>query len=143
VLVDDSISMGISDASGTRSAAAKSVLDNGMLKSLSEKFQVRLYKFGKDAERIQKTEQLTRAAASRLGDTLEHILAESFVPASGAIVLLSDGADNAGGIDLETIAGIRRQRIRCTLSDSARSTRQRMLKSPTWWWRRAHCRNPS
>ena len=27
------------------------------------------------------------------------------------MVLLSDGADNAGGIDLETIAAIRRQRI--------------------------------
>src|SRR5689334_9077312 len=41
VLVDDSKSMGINDASGTREAAAKAVLDNGMLKSLSEKFQVR------------------------------------------------------------------------------------------------------
>ena len=29
----------------------------------------------------------------------------------GAIVMLSDGADNAGGIDLNTIAAIRRQRI--------------------------------
>src|SRR5262245_18484826 len=83
-----------------------------MLKSLGEKFQVRLYKFGKDSERNQKTDQLTAAAgASRLGDTLEHILAESSSLPLGAIVLLSDGADNAGGIDLQTIAGIRRQRI--------------------------------
>lgn len=113
VLVDDSRSMAINDASGgTREAAAKSVLDNGMLKSLSEKFQVRMYKFGKDSERIQKTDQLAgTAGASRLGDTLEHILAESSSLPLGAIVLLSDGADNAGGIDLETIAGIRRQRI--------------------------------
>ena len=29
----------------------------------------------------------------------------------GAVVLLSDGADNSGGIDLETISEIRRQRI--------------------------------
>ena len=29
----------------------------------------------------------------------------------GAIVLLSDGADNSGGIDLQTIAAIRRQRL--------------------------------
>jgi hypothetical protein len=112
VLVDDSRSMSIADASGTRQAAAKSVLDNGMLKSLGEKFQVRLYKFGKDAERIQKPDQLSATApASRLGDTMEHILAESSSLPLGAIVLLSDGADNAGGIDLETIAAIRRQRI--------------------------------
>src|SRR5262245_61523985 len=48
VLVDDSRSMSIADANGTRQSAAKSVLDNGMLKSLGEKFQVRLYKFGKE-----------------------------------------------------------------------------------------------
>src|ERR1700680_4386626 len=52
VLVDDSHSMSISDAGGTREAAAKSVLDSGMLKSLSDRFQVRLYKFGKEPDRI-------------------------------------------------------------------------------------------
>jgi len=112
VLVDDSRSMSIADASGTREAAAKAVLDGGLLKSLGEKFQVRLYRFGKEPERIQKTAQLTGAApASRLGDTLERVLAESSALPLGAIVLLSDGADNSGGIDLETIAAIRRQRI--------------------------------
>src|SRR5689334_11351965 len=66
VVVDDSRSMSIADASGTREAAAQHVLDTGMLKALGEKFQVRLYKFGKDAERIQKTDQLASSApASR------------------------------------------------------------------------------
>ena len=73
---------------------------------------MRLYKFGKEPERIQKPEQLSAAApATRIGDTLERVLAESSSLPLGAIVLLSDGADNAGGIDLETIAAIRRQRI--------------------------------
>jgi uncharacterized membrane protein len=112
VLVDDSRSMSLNDASGTREAAAKGVLDGGLLKSLGEKFQVRLYKFGKEPERIQKTEQLAgEAPASRIGDTLERVLAESTSLPLGAIVLLSDGADNSGGIDLQTIAAIRRQRI--------------------------------
>jgi hypothetical protein len=88
------------------------VLNNGMLKGLSDRFQVRLYKFGKEPDRIQKPEQATaEAPASRIGDTLEHVLAESTSLPLGAIVLLSDGADNAGGIDLTTIAAIRRQRI--------------------------------
>src|SRR5205085_10950640 len=39
------------------------------------------------------------------------VLAEASSLPLGAIVLLSDGADNAGGIDLQTIAAIRRQRI--------------------------------
>ena len=112
VLVDDSRSMSINDASGTREAAAQSALNAGMLKGLSDRFQVRLYKFGREPERIQKPEQLTASApASRLGETLERVLAESSSLPLGAIVMLSDGADNAGGIDLATIAAIRRQRI--------------------------------
>src|SRR5215510_7556885 len=67
VLVDDSRSMSIDDASGTREAAAKKVLDNGLLKSLGDRFQVRVYKFGKEPERIQKSDQLTASApASRI-----------------------------------------------------------------------------
>ena len=52
VLVDDSRSMAINDASGTREAAAKAVLNSGLLKSLNDKFQVRLYKFGKEPARV-------------------------------------------------------------------------------------------
>ncbi|HXK00850.1 MAG TPA: hypothetical protein VMS37_00525 [Verrucomicrobiae bacterium] len=112
VLVDDSRSMSLKDESGTREAAGQALLNNGMLKGLNDRFQVRLYKFGKEPERIQKPEQATgEAQASRIGDTLERVLAESTSLPLGAIVLLSDGADNAGGIDLATIAAIRRQRI--------------------------------
>jgi uncharacterized membrane protein len=112
VLLDDSRSMSIKDASGTRGAAAQAVLNNGMLKTLTDRFQVRLYKFGKEPDRIQKPEQAAGdEAASRIGDTLERVLAESTALPLGAIVMLSDGADNAGGIDLATIAAIRRQRI--------------------------------
>jgi uncharacterized membrane protein len=112
VLVDDSRSMSLADASGTREAAAQAVLNGGLLKSLGGRFQVRLYKFGKEPQRIQKPEQLSAAEpASRIGDTLERVLADSSSLPLGAMVLLSDGADNAGGIDLETISAIRRQRI--------------------------------
>ena len=112
VLLDDSRSMSLKDESGSREATAQALLNNGMLKGLNDRFQVRLYKFGKEPERIQKPEQATgEAPASRIGDTLERVLAESTSLPLGAIVLLSDGADNAGGIDLATIAAIRRQRI--------------------------------
>ena len=112
VLVDDSRSMAIKDSAGTREEAAKSVLNSGLLKSLSDRFQVRLYKFGKEPQRVPALDQMTgTAAASRIGDTLERVLAESASLPLGAIVMLSDGADNAGGIDLATVAAIRRQRI--------------------------------
>jgi uncharacterized membrane protein len=112
VLVDDSRSMSIHDASGTRESAAKAALNDGLLQSLAGRFQVRLYQFGKEPERIPNTDHLTPTApASRIGDTLERVLAESSSLPLGAIVLLSDGADNSGGIDLATIAAIRRQSI--------------------------------
>ncbi|HWB83915.1 MAG TPA: hypothetical protein VG675_07225 [Bryobacteraceae bacterium] len=112
VLVDNSRSMSINDSSGTRLAAAESVLNHGLLKSLGNRFQVRLYEFGAEPQRIQKTDQLNGTApASRIGDTLERVLADSSSLPLGAIVLLSDGADNSGGIDLQTIAAIRRERI--------------------------------
>ena len=112
VLVDNSRSMTIADDSGTRLAREQAVLNDGLLKALAERFQVRLYDFGADAQRIQKPLDATGAApATRIGNTLERVLAESSSLPLGAIVLLSDGADNSGGIDLDTIAAIRRQRI--------------------------------
>lgn len=114
VLVDDSRSMSITDESGTRLAREESVLNGGLLKSLGERFQVRLYKFGSDLQRIgiQKPLPVSGAEpATRIGNTLERVLAESSSLPLGAIVLLSDGADNSGGIDRDTIEAIRRQRI--------------------------------
>ena len=112
VLVDDSRSMSIADESGTRLARAQSLLNGGLLKSLGDRFQVRLYKFGTDAQRIQKSLEIAGTApATRIGNTLDRVMAESSALPLGAIVLLTDGADNAGGIDLDTVAAIRRQRI--------------------------------
>jgi uncharacterized membrane protein len=112
VVVDDSRSMSIADESGTRLARAQSLLNGGLLKSLGDRFQVRLYKFGTDAQRIQKSLEIAGTApATRIGNTLDRVMAESSSLPLGAIVLLTDGADNAGGIDLDTVAAIRRQRI--------------------------------
>ena len=112
VLVDDSRSMSIADESGTRLARAQSLLNGGLLKSLGDRFQVRLYKFGTDAQRIQKSLEIAGTApATRIGNTLDRVMAESSSLPLGAIVLMTDGADNAGGIDLDTVAAIRRQRI--------------------------------
>src|ERR1019366_7943345 len=112
VLVADSRSMAIQEGSQTRSAQVAAVLDRKLLAALGQKFQVRLYRFGKEAERIRKTSQLTASEpATRPGDSLQQVLAESATLPLGAVVLLSDGADNSGGIDLDTISQIRQRRI--------------------------------
>jgi len=114
VVIDDSASMAQPDESGgaTRRAAATSVLNSGLLNALKDKFQVRLYKLGDHLDRFDKLEQLTSSIpATHIGEGLKQVIADAASLPIGAVVLASDGADNNGGVDLETISEIRRQRI--------------------------------
>ena len=113
VVVDDSGSMSIQDEGGaSRKDAAAGVLNSGILNALRDKFQVRLYRMSDHLERIDKLEQITASApATHIGDSLKEVVADAASLPIGAVVLLSDGADNSGGVDLETISEIRRQRI--------------------------------
>lgn len=112
VIVDDSRSMAISESGGTRSAQAVGALNGGLLKSLEGRFQVREYRLGDSLTRIEKLDGLAaNAPATRIGDGLKQVMAEAASLPIGAAVLLSDGAENSGGIDLETISEIKRRRI--------------------------------
>lgn len=113
VVVDDSASMAIDDAgSGSRRGAAEKVLNSGLMSELQKRFQVRLYRLSDQLERISKLEQLNSSGqATHIGESLKQVLQDASSLPIGAVVLLSDGADNSGGIDLETISEIRRQRI--------------------------------
>ena len=82
------------------------------IKDLDKKFQVRLYRAGAGVERIDSAQQLNaQAPSTRLGDALKQVTGEAGSLPIGAVVLLSDGADNSGGIDLPTLSEIRRYRI--------------------------------
>jgi len=118
VVVDDSSSMAVNDAgSGSREKAAVNVLNSGLVKQLAAKFQVRLYRLSDHLERLESfdkggLDKLTAGGHStHIGDSLKQVLADAASLPIGAVVLLSDGADNSGGVDLETISEVRRQRI--------------------------------
>jgi uncharacterized membrane protein len=113
VVVDDSSSMGVDDSgNGSRRGAALNVLNSGLLENLQKRFQVRMYKFSDHLDRVSKLETLNSSGQStHIGDSLKQVLADASSLPIGAVLLLSDGADNSGGIDLETIQEIRRQRI--------------------------------
>jgi len=112
VVIDDSKSMATQDDGKSRHDQVLETLNSGLIKSLQSKFQVRLYRLGDHLERIEKLERLNASApATHIGDNLKEVLADSATLPIGALVLLSDGADNTGGIDLETISEIKRQRI--------------------------------
>jgi uncharacterized membrane protein len=110
--------MAVDDSgSGSRKNAAVNVLNSGLVRQLQERFQVRLYKLSDRLERLDAYDKggLTKLTASgtatHIGDGLKQVVADAASLPIGAVVLLSDGADNSGGIDLETISEVRRQRI--------------------------------
>lgn len=99
VLIDDSRSMRVADAGGyTRGELAASLLsaDSSLISELRRRFQVRLFRFGRTAERIEDPSMLTfQSAESRVADAMEQARSElESVPLSG-LVVISDGADNS------------------------------------------------
>jgi uncharacterized membrane protein len=112
VVVDDSKSMTVPESGSTRLQEAVKTLNSGFVEDLQKKFQVRLYRAGASLDRIESPDGLKGSAtATRLGDAMKQVVSEASSLPVGAVVLLSDGADNSGGIDLQTITEIRRQRI--------------------------------
>jgi uncharacterized membrane protein len=112
VVMDDSRSMGLADTGLTRQQQALKVLDAGLLKSLESRFQVRFYRLSTGVERIQDVHALCcMGTATQIGKGLRQLADEAATLPIGAVVLLSDGADNSGGIDLETLSELRRRRL--------------------------------
>ena len=112
VLVDDSRSMAISDDGSTRQAQAVKSLETGVLDSLNRSFQTRLYRVDNVAARIDSLKDLKASAPStRIGDSLRQLSDETSDLPIGAVVLLSDGDDNSGGIAADAINTLRARHI--------------------------------
>jgi uncharacterized membrane protein len=112
VLVDDSRSMAISEGGVTREAQAVKALQNGVLTSLNHGFQTRLYRVDDVPGRIDNLNDLRPDARStRIGDSLKQLSEETSDLPIGAVVLLSDGDDNTGGISADAINALRSRHI--------------------------------
>src|SRR5271167_4562880 len=112
VLVDDSRSMGISEDGSTRQAQAVKALQDGVLTSLNRSFQTRLYRVDSTPARIDKLEDLQpNASSTRIGDSLKQLSEETSDLPIGAVVLLSDGDDNTGGLSADAINALRSRHI--------------------------------
>jgi uncharacterized membrane protein len=113
VLMDDSRSMSIADEDGApRQVRAVEALDSGVLDQLRQKFQVRLYRMDRELSVVPDFKQLLAAApVTHIGDGLQQLSDETADLPIGAVVLLSDGGENSGGLDREAIAALRNRRI--------------------------------
>jgi uncharacterized membrane protein len=112
LVVDDSRSMGINENGSTRLSKAVKSLQGGVLTDLQKKFQTRLYRLDGNLTRINGLDELNATApVTHIGDGMKQLADETAGLPIGAIVLLSDGADNANGVDRDTIAELRSRRI--------------------------------
>jgi uncharacterized membrane protein len=83
-----------------------------LLDRLRDRFQVRLYRAGRGLERIQNLDAVNGGQpVSQLGEAMRQMMDESASLPIGAVLLLSDGSDNAGGLAADTLGEIRRRRI--------------------------------
>jgi uncharacterized membrane protein len=112
ILVDDSRSMAIADSRYSREADAIKSLQNGVIADLQKNFQTRIYTFDTHISRVSNLAQIQPTAqATHIGESLKELVSETSDLPVGAVLLLTDGADNSGGIGRETIAELRSRRI--------------------------------
>src|ERR1700730_11035699 len=112
VLVDDSRSMAITEDGPPRRAKAVNALENGVLASLNRSFQTRLYRVDSVPARIDSLKELQpNAPSTRIGDSLKQLSEETSDLPIGAVVLLSAGDNNSGGVSADAISALRARHI--------------------------------
>jgi len=112
VLIDDSRSMATSEDGATRLGQAVKLLQGGVLADLQKQFQTRVYRLDSQITRVSSLEELQPSIpVTHLGAGLKQLAEETSDLPIGAVVLLSDGSDNSGGVDLDTITALRSRRI--------------------------------
>jgi len=113
VMLDASASMSVVDAADgdatTRMQQAQAVLKDASFNALGKDYQLKRYTFADNAGKIESFDELPRPiTATHIGDSVLEVLNASRTTPLGAIVLLSDGSDNAGQLDAAQLAEIAR-----------------------------------
>lgn len=114
VVIDDSKSMSVKDAgsSGSREQQVVELLGSKLLPELRKQYQVRIYRLDSSLKRAPDLGQIrATGSATELGAGLRQLADEAATLPVGSVVLLSDGADNSGGIDADTMGELRRRRL--------------------------------
>jgi uncharacterized membrane protein len=120
VVLDDSRSMAIADSgpggNQSRELAAKKALTGGVLEGLQKRFQTRIYRLDTSVAQVPGLDAIQpSAAATHLNDSLRQFTSLTSGLPIGAIVLLSDGAENSADgsspLARETLQALRSRRL--------------------------------
>ncbi|MGC2400137.1 MAG: hypothetical protein WA510_10160 [Acidobacteriaceae bacterium] len=120
IVLDDSRSMAIADSGSdgkqSREAAAQKALRDGLLAGLQKRFQTRIYRLDGGITRADALDGIQASApATHINDGLRQLAAGTSDLPIGAIVLLSDGAENStdGSSELtrDTLQALRNRRL--------------------------------
>ena len=107
VVLDTSASMSYGEEDASRLQQAVAALNDDVLEELAAMFEMRLYAFSSESEAIEALEQVPAPGDStRIGEALVEVLREARSSALGAVVLVSDGADNSEAFDAAQLAEI-------------------------------------
>jgi uncharacterized membrane protein len=99
ILLDTSGSMAFTDGSSTRMAQAQQLLTPAALEELSANYNILPYSFDAEARPLPDFSQLPEpGVASNIGTSLVQTLREASTSSLGAVILISDGADNSGNL---------------------------------------------
>jgi uncharacterized membrane protein len=118
VLVDDSRSMSVSDvANKSRESAALAALQNAVLPGLQKRFQTRVYRLDNKLAPANNLKSIAPTGpATHISDSLKQLATETADLPIGAVLLLSDGSQNAAGaaassITLDALHALRNRRL--------------------------------
>src|SRR6187401_447272 len=116
VLLDDSSSMQIPDAAGkTRGQWVQEEFGSPtapLLKSLGDRFLVRVFRFSSSASRVQSAKELTfNGSQTKLGAAFDGVREElAGLPVAG-VVLVSDGADTSESSLSQALLGLKAEKL--------------------------------
>ncbi len=109
LMLDTSASMNYSESGSTRMQQALTVINGEALGKTVQQYALQRYVFANEARSVDSFEPLPAPTQqTRLGEAVRQVLSMSRTRPLGAVVLLSDGAENSGSLTREQLADIAR-----------------------------------
>ncbi len=107
ILLDSSASMALAENGETRMSKAQALLTEDGLADLADIYDILPFVFAEETNTVNNFSELPNPGnSSNIGQSVIQALREASNTSLGALILVSDGADNSGSIDAATLSEI-------------------------------------